>query len=87
MTGRIGMAACVATLTGLLGGCGGETPKPPKPTPLPVTVVEASTKDIPDLRRFPGSTEAIMEATLIARVTGFLEERLFEEGKIGRAHV
>ena len=80
MTGRIGMAACVATLTGLLGGCGGETPKPPKPTPLPVTVVEASTKDIPDLRRFPGSTQAIMEATLIARVTGFLEERLFEEG-------
>ena len=80
MTGRIVASACAVALVGSILGCGGEAPKAPKPTPLPVTVIEASTKDVPDLRRYPGSTQAIMEATLIARITGFLEERRFEEG-------
>ncbi len=80
MTGRIAVSACAVAMAGMLGGCGGDAPKAPKPEPLPVTVIKAEKKDIPDLRRFPGSTQAIMEATLIARITGFLEERLFEEG-------
>lgn len=80
MTGRIAAPMLVAALMTSLAGCGDAAPKPPKPQPLPVTVVEAAKQDVPDLRRFPGSTQAVMEATMIARITGFLEERRFDEG-------
>lgn len=72
----IGAALFVAGLV----GCGDKKPAAKAPPPLPVTVVEVEQKSIPNLRRFPGTTQAVMEASLVARVEGFLEARLFEEG-------
>ncbi|MFM1833611.1 MAG: hypothetical protein RLZZ461_1927, partial [Planctomycetota bacterium] len=37
-------------------------------------------RDLPDHRRYPGTTQAVESVTLVARVEGFLERRLFEEG-------
>ena len=64
-------------------GCGGDEPKTAaEPPPLPVTVVEVESQGIPDRRRFPGTTQAVMEVSLEARIEGFLEERLFVEGSV-----
>ncbi|MHC4246152.1 MAG: efflux RND transporter periplasmic adaptor subunit [Planctomycetota bacterium] len=64
-----------------LSGCDRAAAKPPAKKPdLPVTAVASEKMDVPDLRRYPGNTEAVRQATLEARITGFLEERRFEEG-------
>lgn len=82
MSGTIAFAASVSLAT-VLAACGSGKPKASaKPPPLPVTVVQVETQGIPDLRRFPGTTQAVMEVSLEARIEGFLEERLFEEGSI-----
>ncbi len=64
-----------------LSGCDRAAAKAPAKKPdLPVTAVASEKMDVPDLRRYPGNTEAVRQATLEARITGFLEERRFEEG-------
>ena len=68
-----------------LVGCGASKPEEKKPAPLPVTAVAVETKDVPDRRRFPGTTQAVQEVTVIARIEGFLEQRLFEEGSLVEA--
>jgi membrane fusion protein (multidrug efflux system) len=76
--------AAVAGLSAavLMNGCGRRTaqaaPKPP--VVLQVTSVNSEKMDVPDLRRYPGNTEAVQQVTLEARVEGFLEQRLFVEG-------
>ncbi len=79
--GSLSTSGAALLVAGLIG-CGDKKPAAEAPPPLPVTVVEVETRDIPDRRRFPGTTQAIMEASLIARVEGFLEARLFEEGSL-----
>ena len=62
-------------------GCDRAAAKAPSKKPdLPVTAVNSDKMDVPDIRRYPGNTEAVRQATLEARITGFLEERRFEEG-------
>ncbi len=78
------------TITTLLGlslagtlvpaGCGKPAPEPKAKAPAPVTVVVSESRDVPDHRRYPGTTQAVEEISLVARVEGFLERRLFEEG-------
>lgn len=63
-----------------LSSCSEAAPTAKEPPPMPATVVKAESRDIPDIRRYPGNTEAIYSATVVARIEGFLEERLFEEG-------
>ena len=75
--------AVSASIASALAGCGSDKPKTAaEPPPLPVTVVQVESKGIPDLRRFPGTTQAVTEVQLEARIEGFLEERLFTEGSI-----
>ena len=71
-----------AILAGVcLPGCGGgKEPPAPAPPVFPVTAVNAITEDIPDYRYFPGITQAVLQADIVARVTGYLEERNFIEG-------
>lgn len=70
------------SLAGTLGsaGCGKAAPEAKPKPPAPVTVVAAESRDVPDQRRYPGTTQAVEEISLVARVEGFLERRLFEEG-------
>ena len=47
---------------------------------MPATTVKSETRDIPDIRSYPATTEAIQEVTIVARVQGYLLERSFDEG-------
>ena len=62
-----------------VSGCSKSAP-PQAPPPMTVVTVKAESRDIPDQRRYPGNTQAIYQATMVARIEGFLEQRLFEEG-------
>ena len=65
----------------MANGCDRAAAKAPAKKPdLPVTAVNSEKMDVPDIRRYPGNTEAVRQATLEARITGFLEERRFVEG-------
>ncbi len=62
-------------------GCGDSSAPAPAAPPVPtVTCVKAIGEDIPDYRYYPGITQAVLEAEIVARVSGFLEERNFVEG-------
>lgn len=75
------VAAAGLSVAVVATGCGRRAAQAaPKPPVLEVTSVNAETMDVPDLRRYPGNTEAVQQVTLEARVQGFLEQRLFEEG-------
>jgi membrane fusion protein (multidrug efflux system) len=73
----------VLALTALLGACGKpEPPAAPAAGPAPaVTVVRVAFQDVTPRSTFTGRIEAIEKVDLRARVQGFLEKRLFEEGK------
>ncbi len=82
MTGASALAAA-GGMAFLLTGCGGAAaPTKADPPPLPVTVVASETRDIPNQRRYPGTTQAVMQVELMARVEGYLDERLFDEGSM-----
>lgn len=76
------IVAGLAAVTVVLAACEKPSPSRPDPGPLPVTVVPAETRDIPDRRRYAGTTQAVEEVVLKARVEGFLEARHYEEGEM-----
>lgn len=86
--------AAVSILLGLLlfflAACGEERPAaqedapgagPPGAAPPAVTVAEVEAKQINEPSEFVGRVEAIEAVDLRARVSGFVQERLFEEGE------
>ena len=74
--------AAVAAALLLLAGCGEEQPAASAAAPPPaVTVAPVETGDVTDKHEFVGRVEAVNKVELRARVTGFLEKRLFEEGQ------
>ncbi len=78
-------AALLATLA-LSHACGGE-PERPSPRvdaapPPSVTVAPTLRTRLPDQRERVGQVRAVEDVELRARVSGFLEERRFEEGSL-----
>lgn len=75
-----------ATLVGMIAfgvtGCSGSSTSDagPKIPPMPATTVKAESRDIPDIRTYPATAQAIQEVTIVARVQGILQERSFVEG-------
>jgi membrane fusion protein (multidrug efflux system) len=67
----------------MLASCGQEQAASEQATPAPpaVTVAAVETGDVTDKHEFVGRVEAVNKVDLRARVTGFLEKRLFEEGQ------
>lgn len=73
------------SLVALLAACGKSEPTTPGPgaaaAPAPaVTVVRVARQDVTPRSTFTGRVEAMDKVDLRARVQGFLEKRLFEEG-------
>ncbi len=62
-----------------IAGCR-QAPKPVEPPPPLVGVVESKTMDVPIVATPNGTTRALEEVSIRARVRGFLTERHFEEG-------
>jgi len=83
MVPRIAPLGCVAlALAALLTACG-KSQAPPQAVAAPppaVTVVPVAFQDVTPSSTFTGRIEAVDKVDLRARVQGFLEKRLFEEG-------
>ena len=74
----------VLTATLILAGCSGgeEQAQPAAPQgPVPMKVVKAETRDMPNWGEWVGQTTAHETVEVRARVAGFLVERKFEEGR------
>lgn len=65
----------------LMLGCQEKPSSAPPAAPLPVVAVKAVARDMPVFRAYPGTTQSPAVVQIDARVKGYLEERLFEEGR------
>jgi len=74
------MALCSVALALVVSGCGGSEPAQQAAEPPSVGVIEVSEEKVNPFFEFVGKTRAAESVALRARVTGFLEERAFEEG-------
>lgn len=63
----------------LLAACSGAE-APPAPPPTPVKTVVIANQSIPNVLELPGRVEPVRVAEVRARVTGIVQERLYEEG-------
>jgi RND family efflux transporter MFP subunit len=81
--GRRSIRAGIAVygLLALLPGCG-EKPKPQPPPPPKVTVAQPVRRTVTDSLDLTGNTQAIYTVQLVARVAGYLEKVLFQDGQI-----
>ena len=69
-----GLAACL-----LLSACSsGEAP--PEQQAIPVKTITVSSKAVPNVIELPGRVEPVRVAEVRARVTGIVQEQLYEEG-------
>ncbi|MDG2021945.1 MAG: efflux RND transporter periplasmic adaptor subunit [Phycisphaerales bacterium] len=71
---------CAAMLTVAFAGCERPTTKPSVRPPIKADAIAAERRDVPDVRRYPGTTQAVRQVMIVARVTGYLDARHFKEG-------
>ena len=78
--GRLASRLCVAplALAAAAFACGPEAP--PAPPPPEVVVVEALSRDVPQVTEWLGTTEGSVDAEIRAQVSGYLISRDFQEG-------
>ncbi len=77
---RVGTLSALCAIAFAIAGCGGEQPAS-APTVIPaVTVARVVIEDYRPTATFTGRVEAIHKVELRARIDGFLEKRLFDEG-------
>lgn len=75
----------LATLIGVLAGCG-ETEEAPKTPPvIPATVITIEPQDTPVSFEFVGQAESSRKVEIRARVDGFLEKQTYEDGTLVQA--
>lgn len=74
-----GLAACL-----LLSACSAAD-APPEQQPIPVKTVTVASATVPNVIELPGRVEPVRVAEVRARVTGIVQERLYEEGTDVRA--
>lgn len=53
---------------------------PPEPQAVPVRTITVARQAVPNVIELPGRVQAVRSAEVRARVTGIVQERLFEEG-------
>src|ERR1700741_5140983 len=70
----------LAALMTLQAGCK-EQPKPQPPPPPKVTVAQPVQQTVTDSLDLTGNTQAIYTVQLVARVVGYLEKVLFQDGQ------
>ena len=78
--GRVAAWITVSMLLALQAGCK-EQPKPQPPPPPKVTVAQPVQQAVTDNLDLTGNTQAIYTVQLVARVVGYLEKVLFQDGQ------
>jgi RND family efflux transporter MFP subunit len=78
--GRVAAWITVSVLLTLPAGCK-EQPKPQPPPPPKVTVARPVRQAVTDNLDLTGNTQAIYTVQLVARVVGYLEKVLFQDGQ------
>ena len=71
----------MSALAAILAGCG-EKPQPQQPPPPKVTVAQPTHQMVTDYLELTGNTQAIYTVQLVARVVGYLEQVLFQDGQV-----
>jgi len=71
----------VSSLLVILSGCS-ERPKPQPPPPPKVTVAQPARRNVTDYLDLSGNTQAVYAVQLVARVPGYLEQVLFQDGQL-----
>lgn len=81
---RIALGAGAFTAASLLlAGCGGSAhPQMPQMAPPKVTVAAAAEKDVVEWQEFTGRTEAVETVEVRPRVSGHIQEVLFQSGQL-----
>jgi RND family efflux transporter MFP subunit len=80
-TARVSGWIAISALVAILAGCG-EKPKPEPPPPPKVTVAQPVHRTVTDYLELTGNTQAIYTVQLVARVAGYLEQVLFQDGQV-----
>lgn len=81
--GAIGLMCLIGAT--LLAACGRGTPAPPARPTQEVTTVVAVPRDIPLTFEFLAQTQSSQSVNIQARVSGFLDRRVYTEGDVVRA--
>src|SRR5690348_3406121 len=74
------LAAFAACAPGVISGCSPQAEAGRVPPPPVVSVVEARRMTVPIMAEPIGTTRALQEVSIRARVRGFLKEMHFKEG-------
>ncbi|MGH8802831.1 MAG: efflux RND transporter periplasmic adaptor subunit, partial [Casimicrobiaceae bacterium] len=82
---RVSAAAVLVACGAALFGCSREAPKPPAPPPIDVSVLTVAAKDIPLTEVFVAQTQSSQAVNIQARVSGFLDKRVYVEGSVVKA--
>ena len=82
---RVAILALGGAMVSVLAACSRGAPPPPvRPTP-DVTTVIAAPRDIPMTFEFLAQTQSSQSVNIQARVSGFLDRRVYTEGEVVRA--
>lgn len=68
-----------------VGGCGKSENKPAEKAPIDVTVVTIARKDTPITATYVAQTQSSQAVNIAARVSGFLDKRVYVEGSLVKA--
>ncbi len=76
------LATCIGIIAVfLLSGCGSQTKTPPQPPPV-VAIIEVERRDVPVTFEYVAQTQSSHLVNIQARVSGFLDRRLYTEGAV-----
>jgi membrane fusion protein (multidrug efflux system) len=78
-------AATAMAVLALIASCSRETPKGPEKGPPDVTVLTVERKDVPVTAVYVAQTQSSQAVNIQARVSGFLDKRVYTEGAVVRA--
>jgi membrane fusion protein, multidrug efflux system len=84
-SGKLQWAAAAVIAASLLGGCSRGAPAPPARPTQEVTTVVAAPRDLPVTFEYLAQTQSSQAVNIQARVSGFLDKRVYTEGEVVRA--
>jgi membrane fusion protein (multidrug efflux system) len=82
---RFTTVVMVAAAAAFLAGCGKSENKAPEKPPVAVTVVTIARKDTPITATYVAQTQSSQAVNIQARVSGFLDKRVYVEGSLVKA--